>query len=426
MAATKPTKVERARARRLPSRGQPGDAVARIAKAVVSLLASEGPGAVTHRRVADAAGVSLASTTYYYASKFEMIADAQKRLLDDYVEAFERAKRRHRAGEPVVRDLPELVAKLVKNATGRHGRDTLAWSEIMLNCARDPRGQALAQAWYDRLQAVWRELLVEFGAEQPNALVNPAIDTVVGLLFVAVSLQLTAEEVDDLLDGRRPLAAISARLLPARAPSSFDSDRPAGRSRATRGRIIDAAVTALETRDPAGLSFTTIAQRARLTNAAPAYHFPTLEALLDLANEEVTRRMVGRSIAMMEPPPAEKVGLAFAADLLAAIHIRGVLECGAADLAGYSAWLNAARKPAHRAGVSSAFLQFEAAFAEYLSILSDGASGRHALLLMAQFFGRSVRMLATGARTVDLAGARRDFEGVIASIRAGTHPVLDA
>lgn len=426
MGAIDPAKAGRNRRTRPPRQGRSEDAVAKIAKAVVALLASEGQAALTHRRVADAAGVSLAATTYYYANKFDMVADAQKRLLDEYVEAFVRAKVRHQAGDPIVHDLPELVAKLVKNATGRHGRDTLAWSEIMLDCARDPRGHVLAREWFDRMTTVWRALLVELGVKRADEVVNPAIDTAVGLLFITVSLQLSAEEVGALLSGRRSLAEIARRLSERGDQRSAERPRPGGRSRETRERIVGAAVAALEAGDPAGLSFTAIAQRANLTNAAPAYHFPTMDALIDRAHDEVLQRMVGRNLVMMTPLPAGETRPSAAADLLAAIHIRNILEHGVADIAGYSTWLNAARKPGRRTEVARAILASQAAFAKYLTCAPAEVSRRSALLLLAQFTGRAIRVMATGTRTADLADARGEFELMIAAIGHGGHPILQA
>jgi AcrR family transcriptional regulator len=422
--ATDPAQANSARKRRRPRQGRSEDAVAKIARAVVSLLASEGQSGLTHRRVAEVAGVSLAATTYYYPNKFEMISDAQARLLEEYVQAFVRAKVRRRAGEPVVADLPDLVLKLVRNAAGRHGRDTLAWSEIMLDCALDERGHQLARAWFASMETVWAELIEEFGIEDAGSVVKPAIDTVVGLLFVTVALQLSAETAVGLLEGARPFPAVAAALSAPPAEASTEVGRPADRSRDTRERLVAAAVATLEQGDPSGLSFTAIAQRAGLTSAAPAYHFPTVEALLARAEGEVLRRMVERNAALMPPPPGDERGPSAGSDLLATIHIRSVLEDGLANVAGYRVWLSAARKPELRAQVADSIVAAQAAFAAYLDTAEHQPSSRFALAAMAQFVGRCVRVMATGRRTTDLASARREFEATLAAIRQGAHPAL--
>jgi DNA-binding transcriptional regulator YbjK len=52
-----------------------------IVGAVIALLAEQGVAGLTHRLVAQRAGASLAATTYNFASKQDMIAEAANELL---------------------------------------------------------------------------------------------------------------------------------------------------------------------------------------------------------------------------------------------------------------------------------------------------------------------------------------------------------
>ena len=402
---------------RVPQQGRSEDAIAKIAKAVVSLLASEGQGAITHRRVAEVAGVSVAATTYYYSSKFALIADAQARLLDAYVNAFVRAKERHRAGEPVVADLPGLAIKLLKNAAGRHGPETLAWSEIMLDCTRDERGHALAKQWFSRMEKIWGELLAEFGTPDTDALVNPAIDTVVGLLFITLPLQLSEEQIALILEEGRPLSAVCGHLRDDIEAQRRTKAEP-GKSGDARARIVNAAVGLLESGDAAALTYGAVARRAGLTNAAPAYHFARIEELSDLAQSELLRRRKERYQAMLIAAARTDIP---ASDLLATIHVRSVLEDGIANVAGYQAWLSAVRRPGLRAAVADIALAFEADFA---ALLGMPGPSRAPILIMAQFVGRCLRAQAIGKPTECLARARQEFEQTIVPARRGKHPIL--
>lgn len=56
----------------------------RIVSAVLDLVAEHGMAGVSHRSVAQAAGVPLGSTTYYFDSLDELLAGALDRLVDDY------------------------------------------------------------------------------------------------------------------------------------------------------------------------------------------------------------------------------------------------------------------------------------------------------------------------------------------------------
>ncbi|WP_162256417.1 TetR/AcrR family transcriptional regulator [Sphingomonas sp. Root710] len=402
---------------RVPRQGRSEDAIAKIAKAVISLLASEGQGAITHRRVAEVAGVSVAATTYYYSSKFALIADAQARLLDAYVNAFVRARERHRAGEPVVANLPALVIKLLKNAAGRHGSETLAWSEIMLDCTRDERGHALAKEWFSRMENIWSELLTEFGTPDAAALVNPAIDTVVGLLFITLPLQLSEEQIALVLEEGQPLSSVCGHLrndIEARQSANVEP----GKSGDARARIVDAAVRLLESGDAQAVTYGAVARRAGLTNAAPAYHFARIDELSDLAQSELLRRMKERYEAMLIAAAGADVP---AGDLLATIHVRSVLEDGTANMAGHQAWLSAVRRSSLRAAVADIVLAFEADFA---ALLGTPDTSRATILIMAQFVGRGLRIQATGKPTVHMACARQEFERTIGAALRGQHPML--
>jgi AcrR family transcriptional regulator len=70
-AAPQPSPGERA-----SQAGRAARTKARIADAVITVLAEAGSGRLTHRLVASTAGVSLAATTYHYATKRDMIAAA--------------------------------------------------------------------------------------------------------------------------------------------------------------------------------------------------------------------------------------------------------------------------------------------------------------------------------------------------------------
>src|SRR3954467_1746032 len=76
--------------------------------AAVGLIAREGLAAVSHRTVARAAGVPLGATTYYFASKTELLREALEVIADAEIAARERAAGRrggHRLEADVVADV---------------------------------------------------------------------------------------------------------------------------------------------------------------------------------------------------------------------------------------------------------------------------------------------------------------------------------
>ncbi|MCC6524571.1 MAG: TetR family transcriptional regulator, partial [Polyangiaceae bacterium] len=75
--AAKRVAAKRAGAERATSRKERGEAKRRaVLEATLRLLAREGPRGVTHRAVAAEAGTSLRATTYYFASREELLTEA--------------------------------------------------------------------------------------------------------------------------------------------------------------------------------------------------------------------------------------------------------------------------------------------------------------------------------------------------------------
>ena len=164
----------------------------RIADAAVSVIARHGIAGVTHRLVARQANVSLAATTYYYQTKQDIIADASRQLLTGYVDAFRRFAERHR-DQPEV-SFRDFAMRLVTNAAGKHRAGTLAWCEIILDCAQHPEMRELARNWFANLAETWRDIARTLRVADPRDLLPSAIDIVIGLLFVVVPLGITEAE----------------------------------------------------------------------------------------------------------------------------------------------------------------------------------------------------------------------------------------
>jgi AcrR family transcriptional regulator len=109
----------------------------RILRATLKLIAQGGVAAVTNRRVAAAAGVSLGSLTYHFASQ----ADLLRESLLLYVQ--EETARRERIARELAREHAsvERVAQVVEQmvATANDIPQQIAELELHLHAARDPQ-----------------------------------------------------------------------------------------------------------------------------------------------------------------------------------------------------------------------------------------------------------------------------------------------
>lgn len=171
----------------------------------IELLTEGGFAAVSHRAVAERAGLPLAATTYYFRSRDDLIAAAFELMVDrDLAATRERFTARvgqlgvpagaagtEETGEPGERDgvgasaarIPApavaealAVALLPRDETER--RRHLALWEFYLRAGRDPALRPLARVWSDRCRATTSELLRIAG--------YPATTTAVRLLGAAV------------------------------------------------------------------------------------------------------------------------------------------------------------------------------------------------------------------------------------------------
>jgi len=378
----------------------------RIGEAVLAVLAEHGIGGLTHRRVAQAAGVPIAATTYHYATKADMLADAFQRLLDSYLHSFRRMADRHRRGEGDDRTLDDLVTRLAVNAAGRHRTRTLAWCELMLDAGRDPAGHALAQRWFADLERVWGEMASLLEGEHVPLGVSAAIDLTIGYLFVVLALGLSGDAVRAL----RQSVPIETLLPPGPASSVADggAESPStAKAAKAKSAILDSAIDLLVQSGPGAISYRTVAAGAGVALSAPAYYFGSIEQLIRVAEATLfdaakERYRETTSILSRSALTADDI-----ADVTAAVLIREATEYRRASLAHYSIWLEAARGAALRPEVGGAIVDQATGWRRRLGQLTDGPT-KSGMDFQALFIGRLVRSLASGASLDSLSYFRKE------------------
>lgn len=155
---------------------------AAIIDAAVQIIATRGLGAVTHRAVAREAKVPLAATTYYFASKEEILREALESLSRAEVERLE--KLADSIADLASRDEAGLAlsAALVPDSQ-EAPRAWLAQFEIYLEAARNP---ALRPAVEQRRQAfvnLAETALRAAGAPDPERRAELGVAGINGILF---------------------------------------------------------------------------------------------------------------------------------------------------------------------------------------------------------------------------------------------------
>ena len=137
------------------------------------MVARDGVAAVTHRAVAAEAGVSHRLTTYYFATKEQMLLEAFR------FHAFRSLERTQRAARPVAAAAPtdraaalEVAIDAVTDAVVgelRASGAAAAELSLVLEIPREPALAADYASWQARLREVLREHAVALHSDDPDA-----------------------------------------------------------------------------------------------------------------------------------------------------------------------------------------------------------------------------------------------------------------
>lgn len=396
----------------------------RISAAAVEVIADHGIAGLTHRLVADRAGVSLAATTYYYKGKFDILAEASNASMQRYSANFERVAARSRSGETEGRTFRDFAIKLLHNVAGAHRSGTIAWAEISLDAVRHPESLVLSRGWMTHLKALWAEIADAMGVRDAEEAARSGIDTTIGLIFITLALGLAERDLEAVLEsGANPVTAWGHLFEHTGFTFSLETESR-GKAQDTRKRIVEAAVEVLVTDGPAAINFRRIARRIGLTAAAPGYHFSTVGELLRVAQAELFEDSKQRYRNAVSAEDQRIIDMEQLVELTSVVFQREATESGRRNLATFSIWLEAARRPELRPMIWSAVADQCVAWTRILSPLSSSITPLHGLLAQAIFAGKLIRLLSSGAATSDLVGVRREFLRDLTALADGTFWML--
>jgi DNA-binding transcriptional regulator YbjK len=150
--------------------------------AVLWVVAEVGADAVTHRRVAEVAGLPLASTTYWFESKEHLLTAALERAAERDIERLSAFLRDapHRTADPVglvvgaildpvdnQTEAPPSGAADNSNYTSR--RYLLATYVLLLEAARRPALRDVTRRWTEAYLEALAPLLAAAGSRDPRS-----------------------------------------------------------------------------------------------------------------------------------------------------------------------------------------------------------------------------------------------------------------
>jgi TetR/AcrR family transcriptional regulator, regulator of biofilm formation and stress response len=151
----------------------------RILRATLALLAEEGTAALSNRRIAAAADVSLGSLTYHFPSQASLLRESLLLYVGEEVERLETVAAMLRERAPSPAEVAADVEALIGRPSG--GPGPLAELELHLQAARDPELQEASARCFAAYEALAASALGTLGVSDPARHASAFVALIVGL-----------------------------------------------------------------------------------------------------------------------------------------------------------------------------------------------------------------------------------------------------
>ncbi|MFE3607290.1 TetR/AcrR family transcriptional regulator [Streptomyces goshikiensis] len=185
----------------------------RIIDAVLRIIGQDGIAAVTNRRIAKEAGVSLGSVTYHFATQHELLRESLLHFVAEETRHFtaladecsdECADERFDIGQ---------AAEVVAQVAGGNAFDSrhIAPFELYVQAGRDERLRAAAAECFAAYDLLATRILTQLGVPDPERLAGVAVALVFGQQLRRLATGAPAEDLVETL-------LVLTRLTPARTP----------------------------------------------------------------------------------------------------------------------------------------------------------------------------------------------------------------
>jgi TetR/AcrR family transcriptional regulator, regulator of biofilm formation and stress response len=169
-----------------------------LLEAVLRIVADVGADAVTHRRVAEEAGLPLASTTYWFDSKEHLLTEALEWAAErDTARLLADVAARQTGNDTPQQLIDAAVATIVDSCSAGQPasrRSLMATYTMLLEAARRPALQGIAERWTEIYLLTLGRLLERAGSKRPYEDAKSLLGAADGLLLG----QLATGEASDL------------------------------------------------------------------------------------------------------------------------------------------------------------------------------------------------------------------------------------
>jgi TetR/AcrR family transcriptional regulator, regulator of biofilm formation and stress response len=150
-----------------------------IVRATLTLIGERGPDAVTHRAVAERAGLPLSATTYWFESKEELLKESLLVAAREEVERVERVVLELATRELDISEWASAIAAAIAGDLEANPAKHVAFTELVLEGTRRP--------WLQEEVARWEEAQLQLAALGLRATGSPEPERDARLVMAAIS-----------------------------------------------------------------------------------------------------------------------------------------------------------------------------------------------------------------------------------------------
>lgn len=175
-----------------------------ILASALNIIATDGVGGVSNRRIASHAGVSLGSITYHFPTQTDLLREALLNYVTDETNRMEALAEEYRSETMDLADAARITGRIARDFSFTEVQ--FATFELYLHAGRDRELRDAATQCFAAYDALTVSILEALGVQDPEGLAPTVVATVTGLQLRRLA---TGSKDDD----------ISAHLLRAlRAP----------------------------------------------------------------------------------------------------------------------------------------------------------------------------------------------------------------
>ncbi|MBW2390940.1 MAG: TetR family transcriptional regulator [Deltaproteobacteria bacterium] len=138
-----------------------------LLEAVLRIVTREGVAGVTHRAVAAESGASLRATTYYFATKDDMILEAFRFFCEQSLEQIDAASQSYLNRRVEPGDAVAMIFEVVLKEWDNPNTSWVAEFELILAIAREPAFAPEYRAFQERLDEGLQLTMKRVGSKEP-------------------------------------------------------------------------------------------------------------------------------------------------------------------------------------------------------------------------------------------------------------------